>query len=130
MLMDGYLVCGESDSFGVRVTCMDGSGTQRWSTRIPIHTAADALEWLCAAQLADGGVLLGGRYLTGEGAEAAQEGVLALLSGDGVLRRIEVVEGAGAVCALEPMDGGSVTLHIASGAAPSLQADGTRLYHP
>ena len=130
MLMDGYLVCGESDSFGVRVTCMDGSGTQRWSTRIPIHTAADALEWLCAAQLADGGVLLGGRYLTGEGAEAAQEGVLALLSGDGVLRRIEVVAGAGAVCALEPMDGGSVTLHIASGAAPSLQADGTRLYHP
>ncbi len=130
LMMDGYLICGESDSFGVRVTCMDGRGAQRWSTRIPIHTAADALEWLCAAQLADGGVLLGGRYLTGEGEEAAQEGVLALLSGDGVLRRIEVVEGAGAVCALETMEGGSVTLHIASSAAPTEQADGTQNYRP
>ena len=125
----GYLVCGESDSFGVRVTFMDG-GAQRWSTRIPIHTAADALEWLCAAQLADGSILLGGRYLTGEGETAAQEGVVALLSGDGVLRRIEVIESSGAVCAMETMEDGSVTLHIASGSAPQTQADTARSYRP
>ena len=126
---DGYLVCGVSDGFGVQVTCMDAGGAQRWSTRIPIHTAADALEWLCAAQMADDSVLLGGRYLTGTGEETAQQGVLALLGSDGVLRRIEVIAG-GAVCALETMPDGSVTLHIASGAALSSQADGTKRYQP
>lgn len=130
MMPDGYLICGESDSFGVQVTCMDGSGVQQWSTRIPIHTAADALEWLCAAQLADGSVLLGGRYLTGNGEGTTQEGVLALLGGDGVLRRIEMIEGAGAVCALETMPDGSVLLHVASGAALSAQADRTQDYRP
>lgn len=127
---DGYLVCGESDSFGLRVTCIDGSGAQKWSTRIPIHTAADLLEWRCAAQLADGSVLLGGRYLTGEGEQTVQEGVIALLSGDGVLRRIEVLADAGAVCAMEMMPDGSVTLHVASGAAPQAQADRTQRYRP
>ena len=126
---DGYLVCGESDSFGVQVTCMDGSGAQKWSTRIPIHTAADALEWLCAAQLKDGSILLGGRYLTGKGEKTIQEGVLALLSDDGVLRRIEMIAG-GAVCALEALPDGSVTLHAATGAEPGIEPDAELSYRP
>lgn len=124
----GYLVCGESDGFGVQVTCMDGSGEARWSTRIPIHTAADALQWLCAAQTEDGGILLGGRYLTGSGESAVQEGVIALLSGDGVLRRIETIDGAGAVCAMEIAPDGGVTLHAATGAAPALEPDAEIVY--
>lgn len=124
----GYLVCGESDGFGVQVTCMNAGGEARWSTRIPIHTAADALQWLCAAQTEDGGILLGGRYLTGSGEETVQEGVIALLSGDGVLRRIETIDGAGAVCAMEIGQDGGVTLHAATGAAPALEPDAEIVY--
>lgn len=119
----GYLVCGESDGFGVRVTCMDADGQARWSTRIPIHTAADELQWLCAAQVEDGGVLLGGRYLTESDEETMQEGVVALLSGDGVLRKIETIDDAGAVLAMEIGQDGSVTLHAASYGAAALAPD-------
>lgn len=118
----GYLVCG-GDKMGVHVTLMDDAGQPVWSTRIPIHTAADTLEWRCAAWLEDGSVFLGGRYLTGEGGAARQRGAIALLSGDGILRRVEELPGAGAVVGAELLDGGAVRLHISGSETPDLTAD-------
>lgn len=118
----GYLVC-RGEKAGVRVTLMDDGGQAVWSTRIPIHTAADALEWLCAAWLEDGSVFLGGRYLTGEGDSMRQQGAIALLSGDGVLRRVEEVPGAGAVVGAELPAGGMVRLHISRSETPAVAAD-------
>ena len=89
---------------------------------MPIHTAADTLEWLCAARLADGRILLGGRTLSGEGEAARQQGVLALLGIDGVLRRMETVPGCGAVCALE-VRAQDVLLHTAASARPDTEPD-------
>lgn len=121
----GHILCSESDAHGVRVAWIGEDGKQRFSTRIPIHTAADELEWLCAARLQDG-VLLGGRYLTGEGDAMRQQGVVALLGEDGVLRRIETIAG-GAVLSMELVQGGTL-LHIAGGDRPGADADTTALY--
>lgn len=123
------LRCEAMGADGVRVTLMDGSGREAWSTRIPIHTAADALEWRCAAQMEGGGVLLGGRYLSGEGEAQRQQGAVALLGADGVLRRMETIEGAGAVLGMEETEDG-VLLHCASGALPALGADTAIPYRP
>lgn len=122
-----HIVCRD-DGLGVRVTLVDGDGQTVWSTRTPIHTAADALQWLCAAYLEDGSVLLGGRYLSGEGDQLRQEGVTALLNSDGVLRRIETVEGAGAVTAIatEP----DVVLYLATGSLPSAGTEASMPYSP
>lgn len=120
----GYLLCG-GDKLGVKVTLMDGSGKPVWSTRIPIHTAADALEWRCGAQLEDGAVFLGGRYLTGEGDVQSQKAAIALLGGDGVLRRVEELPDAGAVVGAELLDGGAVRLHVSRSETPDLTADDT-----
>lgn len=117
----GYLLCG-GDKKGVQVTLMDGAGQSVWSTRIPIHTAADALEWCCAAWLEDGSVFLGGRYLTGEGEAARQRGAIALLSSDGVLRRVEELPGAGAVVGAEWL-GGAVRLHVSRSETADLTMD-------
>lgn len=125
----GYLLCA-NEVGGVLVTHMDGSGQVRWRTRIPIHTAADALEWLCAVQMEDGSVLLGGRYLTGSDDDARQEGVLALLDSDGVLRRIHALEGTGCVRSMEMQSDGCVALHIATGETVSAQADRVTMYAP
>ena len=121
-LDSGYLVCG-GDEMGVQVTLMDDAGNTVWSTRIPIHTAADALEWRCAARLAAGAVLLGGRYLTGHGGEVRQQGVIALLGSDGVLRRIEEIEGLGAVTAVEVLDEAHALLSGSGERMPSLDTD-------
>lgn len=121
----GHILCSESDAHGVRVAWIGEDGSEVFSTRIPIHTAADALEWLCAARINDG-VLLGGRYLTGEGDAMRQQGVVALLGGDGVLRRIETIDG-GAVLGMEVIEGGAL-LHVASGDRPGMSADTTALY--
>ncbi|MBQ2834698.1 MAG: hypothetical protein IJE71_08820 [Clostridia bacterium] len=121
----GHILCSASDAHGVRVAWIGEDGKQRFSTRIPIHTAADELEWLCAARLQDG-VLLGGRYLTGEGDAMRQQGVVALLGEDGVLRRIETIAG-GAVLSMELVQGGAL-LHIAGGDRPGADADTTALY--
>jgi len=113
MLENGCLLCS-GDSAGVQVTLIGDSGEAVWSTRIPIHTAADALEWLCAARCSDGSVLLGGRYLTEEGGAVSQQGAAALLSSDGVLRRIEEIGGLGAVTAIELL-GDAGALLVGSG---------------
>ncbi|MGN0997784.1 MAG: hypothetical protein ACI4PG_12825 [Candidatus Ventricola sp.] len=123
----GCLVCAPDGALGVRVTLVDEQGGSVWSTRMPIHTAADTLEWLCAARLSDGRILLGGRTLSGTGEAARQQGVLALLGSDGVLRRMETVPDCGAVCALE-VRSVDVLLHIATSAQPGTEPDVRRLW--
>ena len=118
-----HLLCSAAEGRGVQVTYVDELGRERWSTRMPIHTAADALEWLCAVQLEDGRILLGGRYLSGEGEAARQQGALALLGSDGVLRSMEAVPGCGAVCAMEALADGTARLSTVSGSAPGLVPD-------
>ena len=122
LVSGGHLICASDGALGVRVTLVDERGGSVWSTRMPIHTAADTLEWLCAARLADGRILLGGRTLSGEGEAASQQGVLALLGSDGVLRRMETVPGCGAVCALEVQAEG-VLLHTATSTKPNTEPD-------
>lgn len=89
----GMLRC-KSDGRGVCVRLIDAGGRERFSTRIPITTAADELLWRTALLLADGSVLLGGHYATLREGNTVTEGVTALLSADGVLRDIRTVEGA------------------------------------
>lgn len=108
---DGVLLCSAEDALGVRVRHVAADGRELFSVRTPIHTAADALEWLCAAKLDDGSILLGGQYLYGTGEDADRQGVTALLGGDGVLRRMETLEGAAAVRAIEVTQGGEILLH-------------------
>ena len=122
-LADGALCWAETDG-GSLVTRLYGDGAARWQTRIPIHTAADRLEWLCAAQTEDGGFLLGGRYLSGVEAVSDRdeaflqrspdglrcEAVIAQLSASGVLRTIHTVENLGGVCAVLPAQGAQETM--------------------
>ena len=108
---DGVLLCSAEDALGVRVRHVAADGREVFSVRTPIHTAADALQWLCAAKLGDGSILLGGQYLYGTGGDAHRQGVTALLSGDGVLRRMETLEGASAVRAIEITPDGEILLH-------------------
>ena len=108
---DGYLLCSAEDALGVRVRHVAADGRELFSVRTPIHTAADALQWLCAAKLGDGSILLGGQYLYGTGGDAERQGVTALLGGDGVLRRMETLEGAAAVHAIEVTPEGKILLH-------------------
>ena len=119
---DGYLLCSAEDALGVRVRHVAADGRELFSVRTPIHTAADALQWLCAAKLSDGSILLGGRYLYGTGEDARQQGVTALLGGDGVLRRMETLEGAAAVCAIELTPDGEILLHTSAQDASSEDA--------
>lgn len=108
---DGYLLCSAEDALGVRVRHVAANGRELFSVRTPIHTAADALQWLCAAKLDDGSILLGGQYLYGTGGDADRQGVTALLGGDGVLRRMETLESAAAVRAIEVTPDGKILLH-------------------
>jgi len=103
-------------ALGASVSLCDRQGKQVFETVTPIHTAADRLEWLCAAELADGSYLLGGRYLTriipnteekqmmlemtGDG--LCQEAVLARLSRSGVLLDVTAVEDKGCAAAIAP----------------------------
>ncbi len=68
-------------------------------TNVPIHTAADRVEWLCASPLEDGGLLLGGRYISEVETENAsfQQGILARLNSDGILYSLETLEDIGCV---------------------------------
>lgn len=108
---DGYLLCSAEDALGVRVRHVTRDGREIFSVRTPIHTAADALEWLCAAKLRDGAILLGGQYVYGAGEDAERQGVTALLDEEGVLRRMETLEGAAAVRAIEVTPEGTILLH-------------------
>lgn len=115
MLSDGRLLWQETDG-GSEVVRLNGDGSERWRTRTPIHTAADRLQWLCAAQTEEGGFLLGGRYLSRVEAVTERdeaflqrstdglrcEAVLAELSAAGVLRRIDTLTDLGSVCAILP----------------------------
>ena len=98
VLADGELRW-EIDEGGALVTRYGSDGAARWQTHTPIYTAADRLEWRCAAQSAQG-LLLGGRYVTGAGREEAHQAVVAWLGLDGVLRRIATLEGAGDICSM------------------------------
>ena len=126
---EGYLLC-EGDGFGVQVRLIDGHGREAFSTRTPIQTAADELQWCCAAQLDDGFILLGGRYLATLNAAETQQGVVALLDGQGVLRSMEMISQAGAVCGISADARGGIMLHVCGSAVPSLEADEEILYHP
>ena len=97
-LVDGELRW-EADEGGALVTRYGSDGAARWQTHTPIYTAADRLEWRCAAQ-GEQGLLLGGRYVTGAGEDQAHQAVVAWLGLDGVLRRIETVKGAADICAM------------------------------
>lgn len=114
----------EETPLGACVTLRDGQGGTVFETATPIHTAADRVEWLCAAQTADGGYLLGGRYLTSiipnterkqhkrdltrDG--LCQEGVIARLSADGVLQDITTIRDMGSVAAILPGETDADTL--------------------
>lgn len=124
----GHLLCSAQGALGVQVRYVDEDGAQRFCVRTPIHTAADELQWLCAAHLDGGDMLLGGRYLYGSGAQARQQGVTALLSGDGVLRAMETADGAGAVCGIAVTPDGEVLLHAARDEAPSIEPDAVIVY--
>lgn len=121
---DGYLLCSAEDELGVRVRYVAADGREVFSVRTPIHTAADALRWLCAAKLSDGSILLGGQYLYGTGEEARRQGVTALLGGDGVLRRMETLEDTAAVNAIELTPEGEILLHTQNASAE----DAVRVY--
>lgn len=123
---DGYLLCSAEDAQGVRVRHVAADGRELFSVRTPIHTAADALEWLCAAKLSDGSILLGGQYLYGTDGDADRQGVTALLGGDGVLRRMETLEGAAAVQEIEVTAAGEILLHTSAQDDPA--EDAVRIY--
>ena len=87
---------------GTQVSFQDAHGNLRWQTGLRIHTAADELEWFCAAPAEDGGVLLGGRCLTHTPEGGKQEGVLAHLNADGILMDMSALDNAGCVSAICP----------------------------
>lgn len=100
----------ESETFGARVIRLSGDGSEAWSMRTPIHTAADRLIWRCACQMADGSLALGGCYETATKAGILQEAVLARVSASGVLQEMDVIENASSICALMPDKDGLVSL--------------------
>ncbi len=125
LVRGGYLLCSAEAAHGVRVRWVGEDGAERFCVLTPIHTAADALEWLSACTLTDGSILLGGRYLYGEGEAARQQGVIAKLSADGVLRRMETIPDVGAVCSILPDSQGRATLSVSGSESASLVADET-----
>lgn len=112
---DGWLLYGAGER-GAQLLRLSGSLEERWRTRTPIHTAADALEWRCGVKLSGGGAMLAGRYLTGSGETARQEGVVALLGGGGELKDIRRLEDTGAVYDVTVF-GGEVCMLAATGEA-------------
>lgn len=118
----------EGSERGAQVTLIDGQGKELWQTHTPIHTAADGLDWLCAAQTPEGNILLGGRYtsvilpnteekqwryeMTQDG--IVQEGVVMQLSADGVLMSVKTIEDIGAVYAIAPGKTDAQTLLMGS----------------
>lgn len=109
---NGGMLCCKSDGRGVSVRMLDAAGRERFRTRIPINTAADALIWGTALMLDGGDVLLGGHYATEREGQTITEGVTALLSADGVLRDIRTIEGALDILSAERGADGDVLLHV------------------
>ncbi len=119
LLRAGVVSCAQ-DAGGATVAYAAEDG-ELWRTHTPIPTAADRLTWRCAARTQDG-LWLGGRYETGQGDAQGTQGVAAWLDADGVLRRIETVEGAQDVFAALA-EGEDVILLVASDAARAGEAD-------
>lgn len=119
-LPDGRLEWA-AEPYGTWVSRVDAQGNLLFKTRVAIHTAADSAQWLCMTQ-AGGEYLLGGRYLTQEGAKARQEAVVARIGADGILREIRTVEGLGCVCAML-RQGENVLLLGAASPWPRMEAD-------
>lgn len=120
-LENGWLVYGPGKR-GAQLLRLSASGELLWQTRTPIHTAADALEWLCAVELDDGEMLLAGRYLTGQGDAAGQEGVAARIGRGGELKEIRNLSGVGAVYDMVVQEG-HVCMLVSLSSRPSLLAD-------
>ncbi len=120
-LKDGFLLYGAGER-GAQLLRVDASLEERWHTRTPIHTAADALEWRCGVALASGEMMLAGRYLTERGGQAGQEGVAALLGSGGELKDIRRLEDVGAVYDMA-ISGGEVCMLAATGAESGAEAD-------
>lgn len=110
--LGGDLLRCEGDGRGVTVHMIDSAGRERFSTRIPITTAADALVLSTALMLDSGDVLLGGHYMTLREENVTAEGVTVLLSADGVLRDIRTVERAGDVLDAQQSSDGRILLRV------------------
>ena len=89
VLGEEMLVCSDGGASGVTVSLVDAQGRTRFSTRTPIHTAADRLVWERAERTKDGGIRLSGYYETDGGQGATREKATALLGADGVLRELK-----------------------------------------
>ena len=89
VLGEEMLVCSDGGASGVTVSLVDAQGRTRFSTRTPIHTAADRLVWERAERTKDGGIRLSGYYETDGGQGVTREKATALLGADGVLRELK-----------------------------------------
>ena len=92
ILGEETLVCSDGGASGVTVSLVDAQGRTRFSTRTPIHTAADRLVWERAERTGDGGIRLSGYYETDGAQGATREKATALLGADGVLRELRAGE--------------------------------------
>lgn len=70
------------------VSLVDAQGRTRFTTRTPIHTAADRLVWESASRTEDGGIRLSGYYETDGADGPSRQRATALLGADGVLREL------------------------------------------
>ncbi len=84
--LDGEkLICSDGGAGGVTVSLVDAQGRMRFTTRTPIHTAADRLVWESASRTEDGGIRLSGYYETDGADGPSRQRATALLGADGVL---------------------------------------------
>lgn len=90
----------EEEPFAAQVIRLNADGSEAWSMRTPIHTAADRLVWRCACEMEDGSLVLGGCFVTGTKTDDQQQAAIAHISSGGVLMRMETVEGAADICAM------------------------------
>lgn len=113
---------------GAQVTRLDAAGAPRWSTRVPVKTAADRIEFAFALELEDGALLLGGSCVTDGDGRAAREAVLAQLGEEGELRAVTVLEGYEAVlAAARRRDGLLLLLQTGQGACVAAMDERGRL---
>ena len=89
IVLDGEkLICSDGGAGGVTVSLVDAQGRTRFTTRTPIHTAADRLVWESASRTEDGGIRLSGYYETDGADGPSRQRATALLGADGVLREL------------------------------------------
>lgn len=93
--VSGGTLTWREEEGGASVALEDETGRELWRTRTPIHTAADRLEWRCAAELPDGSFAFGGRYTYDVPMGTRQEGVMAVIGRDSVLQKLTLVRAYG-----------------------------------